>query len=222
MSNIFLLIIKDLKIQFRSRELLTQMIFLGLLLIMILSFAFGPQFSEPQNVAAGSLWLALSFVSVINLHRSFSIEREGGTIKALLLTGIDPGKFFLSKFLSSFILLNLAAVIFVPASLIAFNVITFSLIPPLLIIVLLGTAGFGAVGVVLAAMDASSNAHEYFLTIILFPLIMPVIIFAVKATRMLLISGDVSQAYSVLVWLSAYDVFFLVLSYFLFGQVLEE
>lgn len=222
MRNIILLIIKDIKIQFRSHELLSQMIILGLLLILITGFAFGPQFSEPENLAAGSIWLALSFVTVINFSRSFMIEREGDSLKALLLTGIEPGKLFLSKFLSSLILINMAAIIIVPASLIAFKMIQLSLVLPLMIVVLLGTIGYGSVGIILTAMNDSPKSGENFLTIILFPIIMPLIIFAVKASKILFASGSLTKASNALVFILIYDFVFIVVSYLLFDRIIED
>ncbi len=222
MREIALLIIKDIKIQFRSQELLFQMIILGVLLILITGFSFGPQFGEPDSMVAGSIWLALSFVTVTNLGRSFLIEREGDSLKALLLTGVKPGKLFLSKLLSSFILINTAAIVIVPASLIAFKMIKLSFLLPLMIIVLLGTMGYGAVGVILAAMSSAPKFGENFLAVILFPVIMPIIIFAVKASRILLVNGSLAEATNVIAFILVYDFVFILISYLLFGRIIED
>ena len=222
MRDIILLIIKDIKIQFRSHELLFEMIVLGLLLILITGLAFGPEFSEPENMAAGSIWIALSFVTVINSSRSFLIEREGDCLKALLLTGIDPGKLFLSKFLSSFLLINMAAIIIVPASLIAFKMMQLCFLLPLMIVVLLGTIGYGSVGVILAAMNNSPKSGENFLAVILFPIIMPLIIFAVKASKILFANGCLTKATNAIVFLLIYDFVFIIISYLLFDRIIED
>jgi heme exporter protein B len=198
------------------------MILLGLLLVAIVGFAFGPKPHDAEAVAAGAIWVALSFVTVINLNRAFTIEREADSLKAVQLTGIDSKKIFASKFLSSLALITLASCIIVPAALFIFNMIERAAIVPLTVTILIGAAGYSAVGVMLAAMSVYSNSGEGFLTIILFPMLMPIIMFGVKATKAVLLNGDVASAAGSLAYMIAYDVAFAAVSLFVFDRAIEE
>lgn len=222
MKEIIILIKKDLKIHFRTQEMLFLMIFLGLILVLIFSFAFGPQFNNSEEIAASSIWVALSFVSIINLNNSFQIEKDGKSFKALILTGVDAGNIFLSKFITSIIMLFMAALIIIPATLIFFNLLNIRLFSSLLLLFFLGASGFGVVGIILAAMTSSSNMNENLLTVILFPLVVPVIISVVKATKILFEDGNLINTQNWLKFLSLYDLAFLSLSYILFNLIIEE
>ncbi len=222
MKEILILTWKDLKIHFRIRDMLIQMVFVGLLLVVILSISFGPKFFNASKLASGTIWVVLSYISVLNLNRAFSIEKEGDSLKGVLLTSIDAGKIYISKFASSFILLLIATAVILPVTLVLLNAMKFTYILPLLILIILGAAGFCSVGVILASMNVTTNYSETFLSIVLFPLVMPVIIFTVNATKVLFEKGSLLGIISWLIYLALYDLVFSFLSYLFFYLIIEE
>src|SRR5262249_55154772 len=87
-------------------------------------------------------------------------------------------------------------------------------------VLVLGTIGIAALGTLFAAVAASTRAREVLLPILLFPLLVPVVIGAVKATQ-----GVISPAGGEPPWLgliAAFDVIFLSISAVTFRYVVEE
>ena len=94
--------------------------------------------------------------------------------------------------------------------------------PQLLVITLLTTIGFISVGTMFSAIAVNTKAREMVLPILFLPIVTPIIICAVEASKLAL-SGE---SWGVLAtWLQiiiAFDVVFLVVSYLVFAFVIEE
>ncbi len=221
MKDVLFLARKDLLVQFRSKEMFIFMFILGMLVILIFSFAFGPFFKSPKELAASVLWVAFAFAGVIGLDRSFSAERASGGLEAVRLSGVSPSSIYLSKTLSNIIFQLLTAVVITPVTMILFDILDVSLLPALFLIILLGVIGFSAVGTILSAMSTSTSLGESLLSIILFPLIVPVVIAAVKATKILFEKGTIAGGMDWMRVLIVYGIVFLVVSYLVFDYVIE-
>ena len=116
------------------------MVLLGLLLVAIIGIALRTQSGGQENVAAGAIWIALTFLSVTNLSHAFAMEKEGDCLRAIRLTGIDAKTIFFSKFLSSMCMIAMPTIIIVPITFFAFHITHFSVFIPLMLIILTGSA----------------------------------------------------------------------------------
>jgi heme exporter protein B len=95
-------------------------------------------------------------------------------------------------------------------------------IPGLLIVILLGSIGYTAVGTLLASMAIQARTRDVLLPILLFPVAIPVLIAAVKASGGFLTGDDFG---SILPWINlliVYDVIFTAIAFMVFDYVVEE
>ncbi len=210
---------KDLLIELRSRDVITSAIVFTLLVLLIFNFALDLTGDTVRAVAPGVLWVTFIFAGMLTLGRTFARERERGALQGLLLAPLDRGALFVAKLAVNLILLGLVEIVALPAFIALYNL---SPRPgPLLAVILLGTLGFATVGTLFAAVAANTRAREALLPLLLFPVLVPVIIGAVKATGETL-PGVPAAGPPWLNLLIAFDAIFLALSYVMFEYVIEE
>ena len=136
------LVQKDLRLEWRSREAVTSMAFFSLLVVVIFGFAFQTQKIDPGTQAPGLLWVAFSFSGVLGLHRMLAIERENGSLQALLLAPVDRSAIFLAKMITVLGLVLIAEWITIPVFSILLRVPVLSCLPQLALITCAGSLGF--------------------------------------------------------------------------------
>ncbi|MDE0012413.1 MAG: heme exporter protein CcmB [Candidatus Poribacteria bacterium] len=221
------LIRKDLGLQFRSKETLALIFVFSVLVVLIFAFAFGPIFPERierGKLTASVLWAAFVFAGIITLNRSFTIEHAHAALQGIRLTGVDAGNLYLSKVVSNVIFLFLLEIVITPIALQfldLLDVVTVGILLKLFGVLSIGTLGFCAVGVLLAGMSTSANGGESLLSVILLPLVIPIIMGGAKCTVSLLVTGGLENRF----WLKlliGYSLVFLASAYLLAEAVIEE
>ncbi|MCE2401341.1 heme exporter protein CcmB [Candidatus Poribacteria bacterium] len=228
LRQIAALIRKDFRLQFRSKETLALIFVFSVLVVLIFAFAFGPDFPKEENergkLAASVLWAAFVFAGIINLNRSFVVERTHGALHGMRLTGVDASNIYLSKVVSNFVFLFLLEIVITPIALQfldLFDAVTVGILLKLLGVLSIGTLGFCAVGVLLAGMSTSTNGGESLLSVILLPLIIPIIMGGTKCTVSILVTGGLEDSF----WLKMVvgsTLIFLASAYLLADAVIEE
>ncbi|MFZ0428665.1 MAG: heme exporter protein CcmB [Acidobacteriota bacterium] len=213
---------KDLRIEYRSRQAFLTTVFFALLILIIFNFAFDPGDNSVRAAAAGILWVSLLFPGVIQLNRSFQSEREDGTLFGLILSPVDRGIIFAGKLLANWILLTLVDLFILGAFLIFYNFpLTSRLIWLPLLLVLVGLV-FSSVGTLFAAMVSGLRTRDVLLPILLFPILVPIVIAAVNATRELFGTGEFQFFYQWIRLLVVADVVFLAATFLVFDFVVED
>ena len=221
------LIRKDLGLQFRSKETLVLIFVFSVLVVLIFAFAFGPVFPERVErgkLTASVLWAAFVFAGIITLNRSFIVERAQGALHGIRLTGVDASNLYLSKVVSNVVFLFLLEIVITPIALQfldLLDVVTVRILLKLFGVLGIGTLGFCAVGVLLAGMSTSTSGGESLLSVILLPLVIPIIMGGAKCTVSLLVTGGLDNGF----WLNlliGYSFVFLASAYLLSGAVIEE
>ena len=208
---------KDLLSEARTREVVTASLVFSLLVLVLFNFAFDLRVERAAAAAPGVLWVTFTFAGVLALGRAFAREHDRGTLEGLLLAPVDRGALYLAKVLANLTFIGLVEAASLPAFVALFNV---SLDWPLtILVVLLGSLGFAGVGTLLAAMAANSRAREVMLPLLLFPLLVPVLIAAVKATGQAVGLGADEHPWVGL--LLAFDAIFLTVSFLVFEYVVE-
>ena len=222
------LVRKDVALFFRTKDTLVLIFVFSVLVVLIFSLAFGPIF--PQDVedrgklAASVLWAAFAFAGIILLNRSFDVERANGALHGVRLTGVDSSNLYLSKVVSNLILLAVLEAVITPVALQfldALDMLTLGTLIKLIGVLIVGTLGFCAVGVTISGISTSTHGKESLLSVILLPLIFPVIMAGAKCTVSLLTTGGLEETF----WISMlviYGFVFLASSYLLFEFVIEE
>jgi len=218
-GKVWAIVRKDLALEGRSREMLSSMFIFALIVIFVFSFSFELRIEQASQVAPGVLWVAITFAGMLGLARSFVLERDQGCLDGLLLCPVDRGIIYLGKMVSNLLFISMTEAILLPLYLALFD-LPFRLL--LLPIVLLGTLGFSAVGTLVSAMTVHARAREVMLPILLFPLVMPALIAAVKLTGGVLDGQAWPEMKRWMQLLTGFDVIFVVVSYVAFEYVVEE
>jgi len=211
---------KDISAELRTKEMFSSMFVFVFLAIVIFNFAFELRVDNVRQVAPGILWVAFSFAGVLGLNRSFILEKDQGCLEGLLLAPMDRSLVYFGKVISNLLFMLVVEAIALPIFAALFNLPLLRL--DLALVVLLGTLGFAGVGTLFSAMVVNTRAREVLLPVLLFPIIMPVLIAAVKLTAGLLDGEGLLQMGNWLRLLVAFDVIFLAVSNMTFDYVVEE
>ncbi len=213
---------KDLLSELRSRENISSMFFFALIVILIFSFSLSMDKEMINEMIPGILWIAFSFTGIIGLGKSFLVETQNDCMENLLMAPIPKGAVYLGKLLGNFLFMMVVEIIIFPLFVIFFNLDIFGQIPMIMLICFLGTLGLAAMGTLLSAMTVQIKAREVMFPLMLLPLVVPVIIGAVEATKGA-INGDPLNLYQQwLQLLAVFDLVFLIVSYWLFEFILED
>lgn len=214
----FAIIWKDLRCELRTRQVWISMALFALLALVVFNFAFDLRVDTVVGVAPGALWVAFVFASMLGLGRTMAAEQDKGSLDRLLLCPVDRKAVYLAKLLGNLMFIGAVEIVAVPVFSAMYNLplVTGMIVP----VVLLGTVGVAAVGTLFSAVAANTRAREVLLPLLVFPLIVPVVIAAVKATQ-----GIVSPTPHDPPWLGlliAFDIIFLSVSAITFQYVVEE
>ena len=211
---------KDLTAEFRSREIFSAMLVFSLLVILIFNFALELDIATRQTVTAGVLWVTFAFAGTLGLNRSMAVEKDRGCIDGLLLAPVDRSAIYFGKVISNLVFMLIVEAIVLPVYSFLYNVNLFN--AGLWLVILLGSIGYIAVGTLLASMAIQARTRDVLLPILLFPVAVPVLIAAVKASEGFLAGSDFNTIYAPLSLLIGYDVIFIAVAYMVFDYVVEE
>ena len=211
---------KDVLSEMRTREIIFSVLVFTLLVIMIFNFAFSASQEIMTLVAPGILWVTFAFAGVLSLNRSFIMEKEEGCLEGLMVSPISREVIYVGKMLGSLLFLLIVEAVALPIFAFLFNLAVLS--PQVITITVLTTIGFVAVGSLFSALAVNTKAREMVLPILFLPIVIPIIIAAVKASGLALAGESWDSLASWLQIIVAFDVIFLVVSFLIFAFVIEE
>jgi heme exporter protein B len=166
------------------------------------------------------LWATFAFAGTLGLNRSITVEREGKGMDGLLLAPVDRSAIYFGKAIANLLFILVVALVTLPIYAILYNVDLFN--SGFLLVVLFGSWAYSAVGTLLAAMAAQARSRDLLLPVILFPLLIPVLVAAVRASSFFLQGTDMIYIWPSLNLLIAYAVIVPALGFILFDFVMEE
>src|SRR5271154_2913460 len=134
-----ILLAKELRLEFRTRELLSATIVFALVIVVLFSFAFDPTAAESRRYGPGLLWIAFLFAGSLMLNPSFAREQANDTFDALRMAPISAFAILSGKMLANFIFLSLAEIALVPVFAVLYNVPITGVVGRLILVLLLGT-----------------------------------------------------------------------------------
>lgn len=212
---------KDLRLELRSRERLTSMLVFAVLVAVVFNFALDPAV-RAGAVAGAMLWVTILFTGLLGLGRSFLLEREQDALTGLLLAPVDRSALYLGKLLANVTILAASEVVIVPVFALFFQLELGRAPGGIALIVILASIGFMALGTLFSAISGSTRMGDTLLPVLLFPLLLPVVIFAASATQRLLLGRPFAEVGGSVRMLGAFDIVFLVVCALLFGAAIEE
>lgn len=212
---------KELRLEFRSRELLSATIIFALVVVVLFSFAFDPTAAESRRYGPGLLWIAFLFAGSLMLNPSFSREQSNETLDALRLAPISPFAILLGKMLANFIFMSLAELVLVPVFAVLYNISLAGIVWRLVLVLMLGTVGLTVTGTVFSAVSAHARMRELLLPLLLLPILSPLLIASVESTASLFQEQPAIDRTWV-AFLAGFDIVFLTASWLLCDYLLEE
>jgi heme exporter protein CcmB len=214
---------KDLTVEVRSREVLFTTLFFAVSVVLVFSFAIVREGRAPDDVAAGILWVAISFSGTLAMGRTFERERYNDTLRALILAPADRPAVYLGKLLGLLLLLALVELILLPLVGLLFDAPILAFPFKLFVLLEAGTIGFCAVGTLFAAMLVRVRSRDTLLPVLLYPITIPVMIGGVRGTAALFqATPDEPMATFWMGLLVFWDVVFVTLALWTFEPVMTE
>lgn len=211
---------KDLRLDLRSRDRLGHMAVFALLVVALLSIVLPASKTERLSWSPALLWVVMLFTSLLGLARSFQSETEEGALALLVQAPVDRGWIFVGKAGASLVAL-IGVELWTAALFTVFLDVDWTAGALACAAAgLLGAVGLAAVGTLLSALAIGVRFREFLLPVLLFPLVLPILVFASRITADALAAREISAA----VWwaFSLYDWVFALIGYFVFDYVLEE
>lgn len=211
---------KDLAVEWRSHELFSAMFVFAILTILIFNFALELDIQTRSSVTAGVLWVTILFAGTLGLNRALAVEKDRGCLDGLLLAPVDRTAIYFGKLLANLVIMLFVMVIVLPIYSLLYNINM--LHTGLILVIFLGSVGYTAVGILLAGMTVQTRTRDILLPIILFPVVIPVLVAAVKASAGFLAAQSFSDMRFYFDFLVVYDVIFIAVGFMTFNYVIEE
>lgn len=212
---------KELLLQWRTRSQVAAVFIFGATALLLFSFSIGPNSEALRLYAPGFLWLGLLLSSTLALSESFHLEMEQRALEGLLLLPASERSLYYGKAIANAVQLTILGIALIPVMVILYDAGT-TRIGSLILVIALGSAGLAAPGTLYTAMTSQVRAQQTLLPLLLFPLVVPVLLAAVKATSLFILGDPMGQAKSWITLLIAFDAIYWSLCGLLFGRVVED
>ena len=213
---------KDLKTEWRAREVFTSMFVFTVLVVVVFQFTIGSNPALIREVAAGVLWVALLFATVIGLQRAVQMEGEEDCLQGVLLAVQDRSALFLAKALANMIYLLVVSGCILPLFALWFRVDLTASLPALGVILALGIVGLSVLGTLFSLIVLNIRMREVMLPLLFLPVSVPLLIASVYATGALIDGKTLADIRDYVILITVFDVVFLVLAVLIFDYVVEE
>lgn len=212
---------KDLAIEAATGEVTVTSGFFSLLVVVLASLSFFGGPGSARTVAAGTVWLSLSFAAVLSLGKTWQRERDEGALDGLLVAPLSRSAIFAGKALGVWTFLLAVLAVVLPVALVLFS-IDAEMLPPLLVIAALATPGVAATGTLFGAMTVRTGARDLLLAVVLFPLLSPTLLAAVAATRELFNGASLAELSDYFKLMGIFDLIFTIGGLGMFGTLVER
>ncbi len=210
---------KDLRLEWRSRDSVTGMLFFSLLVVVVFSLAFDPTAAVSRQIAGGIVWMVLLFASITALNQSWTREQRNGVLDAQRLAPSSGAALFLGKALANFLFVTSVELVLAPLFVIFYNLHPLGQPWLLLIVMPLGTWALVSNGTFFAALGLRTRNRELMLPLVLFPISIPALLGMVQATTNILTGENEPNLWIKL--LLGYDIIFTTACLLLFDTILN-
>jgi heme exporter protein B len=220
--QVFALLVKDLRMEWRTREIFTSMFVFTVLVIVVFNFAIGADPEAIRRVAPGVLWVALLFATVLGLQRGVQMESEEDCLQGVLLALGDRSALLVAKVMANILYLLVVALSALPLFGILFRLNIGSGLGALSVTLLCGMLGLSIVGTLFAMLTVNTRTRGLMLPLLFLPVSVPLTIAAVYATTDILAGKGLAEITDYLTLMGVFDLVFLVLAVLIFDYVVEE
>ncbi len=217
---------KDLRHEARSRAATVATLFFSAVTVVVLAFAVGSDPTVLTRAAPGALWVALAFAGLISAAQSYQTERLDAAFDQLLLYPVPRAAIFVGKLLANWLVMALLGAVLAPVVAVLYGAPLTAAGPggvlALAGALALGTLGFATIATFYAALTANLQARESLLPVLMFPVVVPVLLAAVRATQAIVLSGNAATAGGWVQLIAGVDLVYLVVTVAIFRHVVDE
>lgn len=222
LSTIKAIVWKDLVMERHTRQTLSIMAVFSLAAVIVFNFALELELDAARNVSTGLLWIVILLSGTLGLNRSLGSELENHSIEAVLMAPVDRSAIYLGKVTSVTLFVLLLEAILVPVFIAFFDKPYWR--PQVLLILVLGTIGYVAAGVLVSSMSIQTRSRDVLLPVLLLPLSLPSVLAAATATSAYMLPElpPWSEVQTSVALVIAFDVLMLTAGFLTYHYVVEE
>ena len=220
LDKVLAIIAKDVAVELRSKETIASTFVFAVMAMIVFNFAFELKVDNVEAIAPGVLWVTILFAGMLSLNRSFIVEKDLGCMDGLLLCPVDRSAIYLGKMVSNLIFILAVVAVVLPIFAGFFNLAILNV--DVLVIILLGAAGFSAVGTLFSAVAVYTKTREVMLPILLLPVAIPLLVAAVKATGDTISGTPPTGGGPWLAIIVGFDAIFFVVAVLIFEHIFQE
>jgi heme exporter protein B len=220
LSQLRLLVAKDLRIEARTRQTLSLVLVLGILIVVVLGLGLGTTNNVAGFNATAVLWVAYLFSGVLCFEKTMAVERNDNVLAGLMMAPLDRGLIYISKLASNLILMLAVAAVVTPAGILFFGFDLSAAPLSFAAVMLLAILGFAAIGTLFSAAVSSTRLQGGLLAMMVFPIALPLVVVSTQLMIRTFRDGQLPGMSGIGV-LVAFDAIFLVVSWVVFELVLE-
>jgi heme exporter protein B len=213
---------KDLVLELRSRERIASMGAFAVLAGILFNFSIDTTTVRPQDVAAGLVWMTLVFGGLLGVGRTFHIEAQDGALQGILMSPTPKDAVFLAKVTANFVLVFGVALLVLGVFALFFGIDLTRNLGWVVLVLALGSLGFVALATLFAAISTGTHMAETLLPILVFPLLVPMVVFGVGATGRLIAGRPFSEVDGNVRMLGAFAFAATAVGAVLFRYVVED
>jgi len=177
---------KDLLLELRTRERLGAMGAFAVLAAILFNYSIDKSTTRPDDVAAGLIWMTIVFGGLLGVGRTFYLEAQDSALQGVLMSPTPKDAIFLAKTFANFALLYLVSLLVLGVFALFFGLDLGPNVWAIVLVLGLGSLGFVALGTLFAAISTGTSMGETLLPILVFPLLVPMVIYGVGATGRLI------------------------------------
>jgi len=222
LTAVWAIVWKDLRIEQHTRQTISVMVMFSVVTVVMFNFALEANLDAARNVATGLLWATILLAGTLGLNRSLAIERENQTIDAILMAPVPRNAIYIGKVISVTLFTLALEAILVLLFIVFFDKPLWR--PIVLLVLLLGTIGYVAAGVIVTSMTIQTRSREVLLPVLLLPLSLPLVLPSATAVAMYMFPqvptwGEVQSAVYIVV---IYDLLMLTAGFLTYHFVVES
>lgn len=207
-----------MRIEVRTKELVTTAGFFAVLVCVLSSIAF---FAD-ESTAPGAIWIPVTFACVLGLSRSWQREREDGALTALLLAPIPRAAIFAGKALGILAFLLTVQLLVVPTVGLLFHLDLADKALGLGALCILGAIGAAGIGTLFGVMTVRTRARDLLLSVILLPLLAPVLVTGIAGTTEVLRGARLGELTDYFLLMLTFDALSVGGGLALFGFLVDD
>ena len=218
---------KDVRRELRTKETVSSMFVFAVLVVVVFNFTLALDEVRALELGPGILWTAFVFAATLGLNRSFAAERENESLSGLIMAPVDRSAIYFGKLGSNLLFMLVMEAFVLPVFIVFFNLNLWEILPGtdlawFVLVLVLGTTGFTALGTILSAIASGTTMRDVLLPLLLLSFAVPVVIASAEATRLLFDVNPVTGPESWLTLLAVCTVSYVTVSWMIFEYVIED